>query len=137
MRQPAVKAKAAARQAKERVKGDLATPDYMLRLMEHVGPTAAAKAIGTTPGTLHKARNANTVSRNIEVAARGIWHEQGYAAAEEVATAPQSRTSDLRTAVASPASDDVALLLIQVPRERSPMLLRAAEALGAVVISHD
>lgn len=140
MRQPTVKARAsAAKPPRARSKGLLAPPDYAIKLMEHMGPTDAAKALGTTPGTLHKARNAGVISKVFEVAARGIWHENGYEAAETVVAtaAPLSRTTDLSAAAPTHTSEAVALLLIQVPRERTSMLTRAAEALGAQVISHD
>lgn len=139
MRRPAVKAKATARQPKVRVKGDVSPLDYTLRLMETIGPTATAKAIGTTPGTLHKARNAGAITTSLEVASRGVWNEQGFAAAERAVESPPpfARTTDLGAASPSPTSETVSLLLIQVPRERAAMLQRAAESLGAAVISHD
>lgn len=119
---------------KERVKGDVIAPDYLLRLMEHVGPTAAAKEIGSTPGTLHKARNAHSVSRPLEVAAKGIWLEH-YA---DVATAPPApRTADLGSAVHAPTSEGVTLMLVQVPTSRAAMLLKTAEMLGATVVVQD
>lgn len=137
MRRATVRAKAPAITApKKRTKGNIVAPDYVLRLMEALGPTKAATAIGTLPGTLHKARNANAVTKSFEVAARGVWHEQGFADAEPAAP-PGPRTTDLGAAVPTPASDGIALLLIQVPRERAPMLQRAAEHLGALIISHD
>lgn len=128
------KATRGAKPRKERVKGDVITPDYMLRLMEHVGPTAAAKAIGTTPGTLHKARNAHAVSRPLEVAAKGIWLES-YA---DVVTAPPApRTADLGAAVHGPTSEGTVLMLVQVPTARAAMLLKTAEMLGATVVVQD
>lgn len=139
MRRATVRAKAPTTTApKKRVKGTVVAPEYILRLMEEVGPTKAAALIGTLPGTLHKARKANAVTKSFEVAARGVWHEQGFAAAGETAPAGP-RTTDLTSAAPTPdpASDGVALLLIQVPRERAPMLQRAAEHLGALILSHD
>lgn len=107
----------------------------MVRLMDRVGPSAAAREIGTTPGTLHKARNANLVSQPFEVAARGICMANGYEAADLQPAA--SKVRDLASVVPSPTSEAISLMLIQVPRERAAMLQRAAEALGAIVISHD
>lgn len=124
---------------KERVKGDIVTPDYVLRLMQHIGPTAASQKIGTTPGTLHKARNANAVSRPIEVAARGVWHEEGYAEMErarsEAAAAP--RTQNLGEAVQAPTSEGITLMLVQVPKQNAAMLMRTANMLGATVVVQD
>jgi hypothetical protein len=138
MRQPAVKAKpAAARVPKERTKGTLVKPDYVLKLMDKsaLGPAELARLIGISPGTLFKAREAGLISMPFEVAAKGIWFEKGFDAVDN--TQPARRTTDLSQAVPSPTSDAVSLLLIQVPRDRAPMLQRAAEMMGALVLSHD
>lgn len=131
MRRPAVQAKAVTA-PKVRVKGDLVPPTYILKLMEHAGPTAAAKEIGTTPGTLHKGRNAGVVSRVYEVAARGIWAEQGYGAMEE-AQADSARTSHLHEAVQAPTSEGVTLMLVQVPKGRESIVEKTVAAIGGVV----
>lgn len=131
MRTPARARAKAAVQVKKRVKGDLVPPDYVLRLMEHAGPTAAAKAIGVTPGTLHKGRNAGAVSKSLEVAARGIWLES-YG--DIVAAPQQPRTADLASAVHAPTAEGVVLMLVQVPKGNAGMLLKTAEMLGATVV---
>lgn len=128
--------KIAPKARKPRVKGDIVTPDYLLKLMERLGPTATAKAIGTTPGTLHKARNARAVSRPFEVAARGVWHEEGYAA-EEAAMPEPEPTRDLGSAVHAPTAEGVTLMLVQAPTGRAAMLLKTAEMLGATVVVQD
>lgn len=134
MRTPAIKAQGRpATQRKVRVKGTLVTPEFTLKLMEHIGPTAAAKAIGTTPGTLHKARNAATISQPLEVAARGVWHEQGFQAMEAAQTAPGPRTSDLSEAVLSPTAEGTVLMLVQVPRGRESIVQKTVEAVGGAV----
>lgn len=136
MRQPTASARAKpAPRRKERTKGELVVPDFMLRLMEHIGPSAASKLIGVTPGTLHKARNAGAVSKHIEVASRGIWMEQGYgdvAVAHSESAPPATRT--LAEAVHAPTSESTALMLVQVPKGSAPMLLKTAEMLGATVV---
>lgn len=129
----AAKTQAAAPKRKERVKGDIVKPDYLLRLMEHMGPTAAAKEIGTTPGTLHKARNAHAVSRPLEVAARGIWFEKGYAEMDRARAEPPARTTDLGEAVHAPTSEGVSLLLVQVPKGREAIVQKTVEAIGGSV----
>jgi hypothetical protein len=136
MRATAVKAKgaAAAKPLKERVKGTLVPPEFTVKLMEHVGPTAAAKAIGTTPGTLHKARNAGMISMPLEVAAKGIWREQGYADMEAAQSAPAApRTSNLGEAVHAPTADGTVLMLVQVPRGREALVQKTVEAIGGTV----
>lgn len=135
MRATAIKAKGApaTKAQKERVKGTLVAPEYTLKLMEHVGPTAAAKMIGTTPGTLHKARNANTISQPLEVAARGVWREQGYADMEAAQAAPVPRTSNLGEAVHAPTAEGTVLMLVQVPRGREALIQKTVEAIGGTV----
>lgn len=134
MRQATVKAPPAPRQ---RTKGTLVEPVYVVRLMERIGPSDAARALGTTPGTLHKARNAGLVTMPFEVAARGVCLERGYMDEPVQQAPPVPKVRDLSSVVPSPTSESISLMLVQVPRERSAMLQRAAEALGAIVISHD
>lgn len=133
MRAVAGKKRAATAAPKERVKGALVKPEFTLKLMEHIGPTAAAKEIGTTPGTLHKARNAGTISQPLEVAARGVWREQGYSDMETARAEPQERTSNLTDAVQTPLSDGIVLMLVQVPRGREGIIQKTAEAVGGTV----
>jgi len=118
---------------KERVKGALVKPEFTLKLMGHAGPTAAAKMIGTSPGTLHKARNAGMISQPLEVAARGIWREQGYSDMEAAQREPPPRTADLNEAVHSPTAEGTVLMLVQVPRGRETIIQKTVEAVGGTV----
>lgn len=135
MRTPTAATRTKATPKKIRVKGDTVEPMYALHLMERIGPTAAAKAIGVTPGTLHKARNNKAISRAFEVAAKGIWIADGYGEAVPLPAIP--RTPDLGAAVAAPTAEGTLLMLVQVPRERASMLLKTAEMLGATVVVQD
>lgn len=132
MRQPTATKAAVPPRRKPRIKGETVKPDYVLRLMDHVGPTAAAKQIGTTPGTLHKGRNADAISTPYEVAARGIWHELGLSVVESVPPAP--RTATMAEAVHAPDADGTVLLLVQVPRGREAFVLPLVERLGGTVV---
>jgi hypothetical protein len=136
MHRSAVRAKAETPKPKiERTKGDLVPPDYVLRLMEHVGPTAAAKMIGTSPGTLHKARSANIVTRPFEMAARGIWHEEGY---EALAPPAEDRTADLGAAVLAPTGEGIVTFLVAVPGDKSTVMREAIKAMGGrIYVSQD
>ncbi|MGH7747092.1 MAG: hypothetical protein ACREQ5_20405 [Candidatus Dormibacteria bacterium] len=129
----ATRAKPEPAHPRTRVKGTLVQPDYVLRRMAHPGPSAASKLIGTTPGTLHKARNANLVTKAYELAARCVWHDQGYADAEQVAETPPPRIADLSEAVMPPTSASTVLMLVQVPRGRAAILAKTVEAIGGVV----
>lgn len=131
MRQATIKAKAQ-RAPKPRVKGDVVPPNYVLKLMEHIGPTAAAAAIGTTPGTLHKGRNAGAVTRSLEVAARGIWSEMGLGETEPP-PAPEPRTQHLGEAVLSPASDSIVTFLVAVPADKAEVMRMSIKAMGGTI----
>lgn len=134
-RQPAKKRQAPPAKRNERTKGDIVTPDYTFRLMEHLGPSEAARRIGVAAGTLFKARAANVISRPFEVAARGVWHEEGYAEMEQARAAPpMPRTTNLGEAVQAPISDAVTLMLVQVPKQNAAMLMKTAGMLGATVV---
>jgi hypothetical protein len=102
-----------------------------VKLMRFLGVTAAARELGTTTGTLHKARNANIISAPVEIAARGIWMVNGYGDAAEAQEQP--RTSNLGAAVLSPVSEGTVLLLVQVPRGREAIIEKTVQAVGGVV----
>lgn len=137
-RQPAKKRQAPPAKRNERTKGDIVTPDYTFRLMEHLGPTEAARKIGVTPGTLFKARQVNVISRPFEVAARGVWHEEGYAEMERSRAASAGpRTTNLGEAVTAPISEGITLMLVQVPKQNAAMLMKTADMLGATVVVQD
>lgn len=133
MRQPTVAARAA-KPRKARTKGALVKPDYFLRLKDFIGPSAAARAMGISAGTIHKGVKAGMVSKSHEVAAQGIWVTEGYG---DIAPPPQPeipRTANLGDAVAAPTSEGVILMLVQVPKGNASMLLKTAEMLGATVV---
>jgi len=142
---------------RERVRGETVEPDYVLRLMSHVGPKVAAELIGVTTGTLHKGRVGNAVSPAVENAARGAWIERGFVEGEPpeearrkagtttvartspisrpIPAASAPRTTNMHQVVASPRNEGTVLYLIQVEKERAAILERTAEALGATIIS--
>lgn len=56
-------------------KGETAKPQHTLELMTALGPTRAAKLLGTSTTTLYKAQRSGVVSKVIEVAAEAKMHE--------------------------------------------------------------
>lgn len=56
----------------QRNKGEVVTAEDTLRLMSTVGPSRAARYLGVSTTTLHKARNSHEVSKVIEVASAGV-----------------------------------------------------------------
>lgn len=132
MRRPSVKAKPATT-PKERTKGEVVTPVYVLKLIDKEGVTGTARLLGTTPGTLHKARRSNSVSKWFEVASEGVYRKLGYDAVDAAGGQPMSRTTDMGEAVHGPTSDSVVLLLVQVPRGREAIVAKTVEAIGGTV----
>lgn len=109
---------------KQRVKGEITTPNAVLALMEKIGPTKAAKEIGTSTTTLYKARKSSKVSRVFEVAAQGILAHNG--AAPKVDT-PKKRGRP----VAAKHEGQTELMLLEVPVGRAELVRRVAEKVGA------
>lgn len=56
----------------QRNKGEVVPAEDTLRLMTTVGPSRAARYLGVSTTTLHKARNSQEVSKVIEVASAGV-----------------------------------------------------------------
>lgn len=108
-----------------RVKGETASPAAAMALVDKIGVTRAAKEIGTSTTTLHKARKAGVISKVVEVAASHALEHLG-----DVQTAP--------IAVSRPTNGgrkpEPTLLLIEVAADKAPAIRRVAEALGAEII---
>lgn len=141
-----------------RRRGAAVEPDYILRLLDAVGAPTTADLIGSTTATVFKARQHNVVSPALEIASRGVWNDPEFQAslaalqgargdgAEATAApivktpaprVPAPRSTDMNHVVAAPTAKDVVLFLIQVPADRAAMLQRAAEMMGAVIVTHD
>lgn len=127
------------REPRPRAKGNVVEPNYLINLMDAVGPKAAARMIGTTESTVFKARSANAVTASIEIAARGVWRETFAPEELEIPryTVLVPRTMDLNDAVQTPTSDKVSLLLVQVPKGREAFVERTVVAVGGAIIVQD
>lgn len=130
---------------KQRVKGETATPVNVLGLMEKIGVTKAAKEIGTSTTTLHKARQNGIVSKTVEVAARAVMEHLGdastIAAARPVAPHPtitQPITPKAQRA-APTDGEPTTVVLLEIPASREALLRRVAEQMfGATqIVSRD
>lgn len=111
---------------KQRVKGEITTPNAVLALMDKIGPTKAAKEIGTSTTTLYKARKSSKVSRVFEVAAQGILAHNGAAPKAE---APKKRGRPVTAKHAGNGKTE--LMLLEVPAGRAEFVRRVAEKVGA------
>lgn len=96
----------------QRVKGETVRPSATLQLMDDIGPTKAARALGVSTTLLYKARRENTVSRVVEAAASGKVQPQ---------------------AVSRTPHDEPALLIVEIPMDKQDLLARVAQALGGRV----
>lgn len=98
---------------KARVKGEITTPRALLTLMDNIGPTKAAKEIGTSTTTLYKAKKSMKVSRAFEIAAAGVLAEHKQE--------PAKQNGNGKTE----------LMLLEVPAGRAELVRRIAEKVGA------
>jgi hypothetical protein len=114
-----------------RIRGETTTPRYTADLVIRDGVTKAAKALGVSTTTLHKARATNEVSKVVEVAAAGILKWAKPPAAEERSFSPAARVQEVPNLNPSLETD---LYLIEVPREQAPLVERFAQAIHAHVL---
>lgn len=99
-------------------KGETATPDATLKLIEALGITRAARLIGTSTTTLHKARKQGIVSKVVEVAATAKLNELSMPLSKDLATSSAPRK----------------LYLAEVDQDKSEMAEKLLKALGAEFI---
>lgn len=107
----------------ERVKGEVVRPTATLKVIEQMGVTRAARAIGTSTTTLHKARKSGAVvSRVIEVAAQSLLRE----APAELTNSKPVKLEKLHAVPREPV-----LMLLEVPSDKARIVERLCKALGA------
>lgn len=112
-----------------RIKGETTSPINTLALVAKIGVTRASKEIGVSTTTLHKARTGNVVSKVVEIAAQhALQHLGDTPAAARLAQAPMPNP------IIS-ASGDTALIVMEVPVDKAPMVQKFAEHLGAKLIA--
>lgn len=111
-----------------RSRGETIEPKATAELVMRDGVTRAARALGVSTTTLHKARNANEVSKVVEVAAAGLL---GYNAAEPRSFSPRAIARQVPNL--NPQLDTT-LYLIEVPADRAEIVEQFAEKLGAHVL---
>lgn len=110
-----------------RIKGETALPVHTLALLGKVGVTRAAKEIGTSTTTLHKARKTNVVSKVVEVAAGNVLEHLGDVATHiaEHRTLPKVK----------PTGRPDAMFLLSVSADKAPLVEQFAKALRAEIIA--
>lgn len=119
---------------KQRIKGETATPTNVLNLMDKIGVTKAAKEIGTSTTTLHKARQNGIVSKTVEVAAKAVLEHLGDAA---TLPAPRAITPADRVHTTGPVSatragdggEPTVIVLLEIPQSKEPMLRKIGETM--------
>lgn len=107
----------------QRIKGETSKPINTLALLKTLGVTKAAKEIGTSTTTLHKARKNGIVSKVVETAATAVLDHLGDAAA-----APKQLKAP------EPAHDR-RMFLLEVDADKAPLVEKFAELLRAEIIS--
>lgn len=112
-------------------RGEAVEPAMTLRLMEAVGVSRAARMMGTTTTTLHRARNLNAISKVYEVAAAGELRTLGSPdGATETYRAPGMAAH--KPTAATPR--DTAIFIMEVPSDRVPMAEQFASMVGAKLL---
>ena len=111
-----------------RTKGAVVPPIHTLRLMDVVGPTRAARDLGTSTTTLYKAQKHKLVSRVIEVAAEGVLRSIG--------TTSGSAPSHLAPRVSEPlvGAPVTEMVIFEATPAVAVQLRKIAAKLGATVV---
>lgn len=113
-----------------RSRGEVAVPKATADLVIRDGVTKAARALGVSTTTLHKARVSNEVSKVVEVAAAGLL---GYNSSTERRSFSSSEATvrqvpNLNTAL------DTELFLVEVPADKAPLVEKFAEMVHATIL---
>jgi hypothetical protein len=119
---------------KKRVKGETANPVNVLHLMEKIGVTKAAKEVGTSTTTLHKARQNGIVSKTVEVAAGAVLEHLGdvstSAAPRAVAASPTiTQPITPKAQRAAVTEEATTLVLMEIPLKNEAMARTIAESM--------
>lgn len=117
-----------------RQKGETVKPNATTKLVERDGVTKAAKALGVSTTTLHKARNQHVVSKVVEVAAAGILKYNVAAEDDTRSFSPPDRPVAIERVPNLNPSLDTTLYLLEVPSDKVPIVERFAEAIHAHVL---
>lgn len=108
-------------------------PVKTLELMATVGPTRAAKALGVSTTTLHKARRTMEVSKIVEVAASGLLKQP--APVQRAAEAHMEMKSFAPSPAAQRRHQEEMMFVISVAADKAPVVRRFMEMLDAEIIS--
>lgn len=101
---------------------------HTLRLVQLLGPAKAARALGISQTTLSKIRTSEqTYHQNEAAASSWLKAMGGVKSAEELGEQPISAT----TTISTPGREDHAMILLDVPTEKVPVIEQLAKHLGA------
>lgn len=109
-----------------RQKGEVVSAEHVKELLRKIGTTAAAKKLGVSTTTLHKARNSGLVSKVIEVAAK--------AELEQIATNGATITAASHVGQPASKSTDTCVVLLEIRPEQMPFVEKLAIALRANIL---
>lgn len=102
-------------------------PQNTIALMDALGATRAARAIGVSTTLLYTARSKGSVSKVVEKAAEGALRGSLVRTAKPVATpAPEPQAQP----------EETALILIEAQKSKVRVIEKMATQLGAVAIIH-
>lgn len=118
-----------------RTKGETCDPVKTLQLVATLGVTKAAKELGVSTTTLHKARRGLTVSKVVEMAATGLLVKH---APKRPANAQPAAVAEMASFAPTPEAEQRhrdALFVIAVDAEKAPLVRRFAELLDAEFVA--
>lgn len=108
-------------------RGQFVTPTKTLALMDTLGASRAARAIGVSTTLLYTARKENEVSKVVEVAAEGALN-----GTVGVTLAPKATVAPTKPAAETPPA--VRVVLLEVAENKLPMVQKLAKSLGAPIL---
>ncbi len=106
-------------QKRER-RGEFVPPVATLRVIQGLGVTEAADALGISTTRLHNARKKGAVARVVEIAAEGLLN-----------TPKPEKTAPVHLVKSAAAPQEPVLMLLEVPPDKARMVERLCKALGA------
>lgn len=110
-------------------RGQFVAPENTLALMDTLGASRAARALGVSTTLLYTARKDNAVSKVVEVAAAGALN-----GAVGVTLAPKPTASKLSVEMATAEAPPVRVVLLEVAEAKLPIIQRLAKSLGAPIL---
>lgn len=116
-----------------RKKGVTVEPIQMLRLMEAVGPSQAARDLGVSTTLLHNAKRDGYVSKSVEIAAAAVLRDVVGELSELSQHIPVTGPQPPQSVTAQPIGEqrhetaESSMFLIEVPADKAAVVRKVVE----------